>query len=43
MKMNAPIGSNALDVGAQSVVGQPLDRIDGRLKVTGEGTLRLRV
>jgi xanthine dehydrogenase YagR molybdenum-binding subunit len=35
MKMDAPIGSNALDVGAQGVVGKPLDRVDGRLKVTG--------
>ena len=35
MEMNASIGSNALDVGAQGVVGKPLDRVDGRLKVTG--------
>jgi xanthine dehydrogenase YagR molybdenum-binding subunit len=34
MEMNAPIGTNALDV-AQGVVGKPLDRVDGRLKVTG--------
>jgi xanthine dehydrogenase YagR molybdenum-binding subunit len=33
MEMNSPVGSNALD--AQGVVGQPLDRVDGRLKVTG--------
>src|ERR1700675_3792026 len=33
MEMNSPIGPNALD--AQGVVGQPLDRVDGRLKVTG--------
>jgi xanthine dehydrogenase YagR molybdenum-binding subunit len=33
MKMNSPVGSNALD--AQGVVGKPLDRVDGRLKVTG--------
>ncbi len=33
MEMNAPVGPNALD--AQGVVGKPLDRIDGRLKVTG--------
>ncbi len=33
--MNAPIGSNALDDGAQGVVGKPLDRVDGRQKVTG--------
>ena len=35
MEMNAPAGSNALDVGAQGIVGKPLDRVDGRLKVTG--------
>jgi xanthine dehydrogenase YagR molybdenum-binding subunit len=36
MEMNSPIGTNALDVaGAQGVVGKPLDRVDGRLKVTG--------
>lgn len=35
MEMDAPIGSTALDVGAQGVVGKPLDRVDGRLKVTG--------
>jgi xanthine dehydrogenase YagR molybdenum-binding subunit len=35
MEMNAPMGSNALDVGAQGIVGKPLDRVDGRLKVTG--------
>src|SRR5258705_1997626 len=33
MEMNSPVGSNALD--AEGVVGKPLDRIDGRLKVTG--------
>src|ERR1700738_2365243 len=33
MEMNSPVGPNALD--AQGVVGKPIDRIDGRLKVTG--------
>src|ERR1700692_2791237 len=33
MEMNSPVGANALD--AQGVVGKPLDRVDGRLKVTG--------
>src|SRR5947209_27286 len=33
MKMNSPIGANALDT--QGVVGKPIDRVDGRLKVTG--------
>src|SRR5713101_3373872 len=35
MEMDTPIGMNALDGGAQGVVGKPLDRVDGRLKVTG--------
>lgn len=35
MEMNSPIGSNALDVGTQGIIGKPLDRVDGRLKVTG--------
>src|SRR6202011_4493970 len=33
MEMNSPVGPNALD--APGVVGKPLDRADGRLKVTG--------
>src|SRR6202035_4208306 len=33
MEMNSPVGPNALD--AQGVVGKPIDRVDGRLKVTG--------
>src|SRR4030081_1617795 len=33
MEMNSLIGPNALD--APGVVGKPIDRIDGRLKVTG--------
>src|SRR3984893_12021564 len=35
MEMNSPVGSKALDVGADGIVGKPLDRVDGRLKVTG--------
>src|SRR6201996_4717899 len=35
MKMDSPVGPNALD--AQGVVGKPIDRLDGRLKVTGGG------
>src|SRR5271156_3391882 len=35
MEMTAPIGATALDVGARGVVGKPLNRVDGRLKVTG--------
>jgi len=33
MEMNSPVGPNALD--AQGIVGKPLDRVDGQLKVTG--------
>ncbi len=35
MEMNSPIGSNVLDTATQGIVGKPLDRVDGRLKVTG--------
>jgi xanthine dehydrogenase YagR molybdenum-binding subunit len=35
MEMNTPVGENALDNNAQGLVGKPLDRVDGRLKVTG--------
>src|SRR5260221_11170705 len=35
MEMNTPVGANALDNDAQGLVGKPLDRVDGRLKVTG--------
>src|ERR1700694_1210127 len=35
MEMNSPVGSNALDVGADGIVGKPLDRVAGRVKVTG--------
>jgi xanthine dehydrogenase YagR molybdenum-binding subunit len=34
MEMNKPVGSTPLDV-THGIVGQPLDRVDGRLKVTG--------
>ena len=34
MEMNSPVGTNALDA-PDSIVGQPLDRVDGPLKVTG--------
>src|SRR5260370_2611054 len=43
MEMNAPIKSNALDVGAQGVVGKPLDRVDGRLKIRGGGRYAFEV
>jgi xanthine dehydrogenase YagR molybdenum-binding subunit len=35
MQMNSPIGSTVLDTVPDGIVGQPLDRVDGRLKVTG--------
>jgi xanthine dehydrogenase YagR molybdenum-binding subunit len=35
MEMNSTVGPNVLDTAAQGVVGRPLDRVDGRLKVTG--------
>ena len=35
MEMNAPVGTNALDNDANGVLGKPLDRVDGKLKVTG--------
>jgi xanthine dehydrogenase YagR molybdenum-binding subunit len=33
MELNSPIGPNTLD--EQRIVGKPIDRVDGRLKVTG--------
>jgi len=33
MEMNSPVGANLLD--AAAIVGKPIDRVDGRLKVTG--------
>jgi xanthine dehydrogenase YagR molybdenum-binding subunit len=35
MEMNSPVGSNALDADPQGIVGKPVSRVDGRLKVTG--------
>src|SRR5712691_1733016 len=35
MGMNTPLGANALDDDTQGVIGRPLDRVDGQLKVTG--------
>jgi xanthine dehydrogenase YagR molybdenum-binding subunit len=36
MQMNTPIGTNVLDVEArQGPVGKPMDRVDGKLKVSG--------
>ena len=35
MDMNEPIGPNVLDIEPQGLVGKPMNRVDGRLKVTG--------
>ncbi|MBI2768059.1 MAG: xanthine dehydrogenase family protein molybdopterin-binding subunit [Burkholderiales bacterium] len=35
MEMNQPAPPNALDQNRQGLMGKPLDRVDGRLKVTG--------
>jgi xanthine dehydrogenase YagR molybdenum-binding subunit len=35
MKMDTPVGTNALDIDRDGWVGRPLDRVDGRAKVTG--------
>jgi xanthine dehydrogenase YagR molybdenum-binding subunit len=35
MQIDTPIGTNALDTDRDGWVGKPLDRVDGRLKVTG--------
>ena len=35
IEMNAPVGPNALDSTQNGLVGKPIDRVDGPLKVTG--------
>ena len=35
MEMDKPVGTNVLDTVRNGWVGKPLDRVDGRLKVTG--------
>ena len=35
MEMNQPAGHNPLDDNRQGMMGRPMDRVDGRLKVTG--------
>jgi xanthine dehydrogenase YagR molybdenum-binding subunit len=35
MEMDKPVGTNVLDTVQNGWVGKPLDRVDGRLKVTG--------
>ena len=36
MQMNAPAPRNALDENRQGLIGKPLDRVEGRLKVMGK-------
>ncbi|KNZ30809.1 MAG: xanthine dehydrogenase [Methylibium sp. NZG] len=36
MQMNAPAPRNAIDENRQGLIGKPIDRVDGRLKVTGK-------
>ena len=36
MEMNAPALRNAIDANRQGLIGQPIDRVEGRLKVTGK-------
>ena len=36
MQMNAPAPRNALDENRQGLMGKPVDRVDGRLKVMGK-------
>ena len=43
MQMNRPVGTNALDTAAGGWVGKPMDRVDGRLKVTGGATYAYEV
>ncbi|HEY1927942.1 MAG TPA: xanthine dehydrogenase family protein molybdopterin-binding subunit [Caulobacteraceae bacterium] len=38
MEMNAPVGATPLDNKPDGVVGKPLDRVEGALKVTGRAT-----
>ena len=38
MQMNAPSPRNALDENTQGLMGKPVDRVDGRLKVMGKAT-----
>ena len=36
MDMNAPAPRNAIDENRQGLIGKPIDRVEGRLKVTGK-------
>ncbi|GGP24381.1 xanthine dehydrogenase family protein molybdopterin-binding subunit [Silvimonas amylolytica] len=38
MQMSSPAGRNPIDDNRQGLIGKPLDRVDGHLKVTGQAT-----
>ncbi|MBB5190613.1 xanthine dehydrogenase YagR molybdenum-binding subunit [Silvimonas terrae] len=38
MDMSVPAGNNPIDDNRQGLIGKPLDRVDGHLKVTGQAT-----
>ena len=38
LKMDKPVPASLLDSGSQGIIGRPLDRKDGPLKVTGQAT-----
>ena len=38
LTMNAPVPQSLLDTGVQDVIGKPIDRVDGPLKVAGRAT-----
>ena len=43
MEMNAPAGPNPIDENRQGLIGRPMDRVDGRLKVTGRAPYAFEV
>lgn len=43
MEMNQPCAPNALDENRQGLIGKPMDRVDGRLKVTGRAPFAYEV
>jgi xanthine dehydrogenase YagR molybdenum-binding subunit len=43
MQMNAPAPRNAIDENRQGLIGKPIDRVDGRLKVMGKAPFAYEV
>ena len=43
MEMNQPAPPNALDENRQRLIGKPMDRVDGVLKVTGRAPFAYEV